>query len=183
MSLKFNFIIRKCQIIACLLISSSDEWFETEVAPDLIINVEGNFDTFFEANQSQIGTVWNAWQTIWGGTTSTTVGGHQTDYGTGYVPRQIHTTRHGQTLRSGIQTDIVAQIDLESQGTRVIQRALLPFCRARNISFTGTGFYPNMRLYAFFDKTPIAEYVTPSSGYTTDAADVSGVVAANSALI
>ena len=165
------------------LTPSSDEWFETEVAPDLIINVEGNFDTFFEANQSQIGTVWNAWQTIWGGTTSTTVGGHQTDYGTGYVPRQIHTTRHGQTLRSGIQTDIVAQIDLESQGTRVIQRALLPFCRARNISFTGTGFYPNMRLYAFFDKTPIAEYVTPSSGYTTDAADVSGVVAANSALI
>ena len=42
---------------------ASDEWFETEVAPALIINVDGNFDSVFAANQNRIGTVWNAWET------------------------------------------------------------------------------------------------------------------------
>ena len=33
----------------------------------LIINVEGNFNTFLAANADKIGTVWNAWQTQWSG--------------------------------------------------------------------------------------------------------------------
>ena len=46
-----------------------DEWFETEEVPDLIINVEGNFDTIQNGlrNQGVLGTVWNAWQTQWSG--------------------------------------------------------------------------------------------------------------------
>ena len=157
---------------------AGDEWFETEVAPDLIINVEGNYDTFFEANKSAIGTVWNAWQTTWSGTSVSTSG----STAPGGVQRTITTTR-SNLARTGVQTSIVPQIDLESQGTKVIQRAFIPFCRARNITFTGTQFYPNMRLYPFFDKQSIIKYVTPLSGYTTDAADVSGVPAAESPLI
>ena len=42
--------------------------------PALIINREGNFDTVFNANRNAIGTVWNAWQTQWSGTTTTTGG-------------------------------------------------------------------------------------------------------------
>ena len=163
------------------LTPSGDEWFETETAPDLIINVEGNFDTFFEANKSQIGTVWNSWETTWSGVVGQSI---RTPAGAsqGAVSRVTTTTRSDQT-RTGIQTDIVPQIDLESQGSKVIQRAFIPFVRARNVSFTGTGFYPNMRLYAFFDKQNVTRYITPTSGFTTDAADVSGVVAAASPLI
>ena len=158
---------------------SGDEWFEQEAAPDLIINVDGNFDTFYEANKEAIGTVWNAWQTTWTGVvdTSTSVQGTgPTNAGAiwmgqndqpGWVDRTIRTIRTDQT-RTGIQTNVVPQIDLESQGTQVIQTAFIPFCRARNVSFTGTGFYPNMRLYAFFDKKDVKAYVTPLSGYTTD---------------
>ena len=54
------------------LTPDSDEWFETEVAPELVVNVEGNFDAVLNANQNQIGTVWNAWQTQWSGITQMT---------------------------------------------------------------------------------------------------------------
>jgi len=155
---------------------SGDEWFETEIAPDLIINVEGNFDTFSAANQSAVGTVWNAWETAWSGVsvTETEIGGNQ-------LVRT--TTTSGVEKREGVETSIIAQIDLESQGTKVIQRAFIPFCRARNITFTGTNFLPNIRLYTFFDGQEVSKYVTPLSGFTTDAADVSGVVQLASPLI
>ena len=51
------------------LTPDTDEWFETEVAPELVVNVQGNFDAVLNANQNQIGTVWNAWQTQWSGFT------------------------------------------------------------------------------------------------------------------
>ena len=165
------------------LTPSGDEWFETETAPDLIVNVEGNFDTFFEANRSQIGTVWNSWQTVWSGvvaTSSTTINDRSGAFES--VTRVTTTSRSDQT-RTGIQTDIVPQIDLESQGTKVIQRAFIPFCRARNITFHATGLFPNMRIYVFFDKQDVTQHCTPTSGYTTDAADVSGVPVAGTPLI
>jgi hypothetical protein len=161
---------------------SGDEWFETETAPDLIVNVEGNFDTFFEANKSQIGTVWNSWQTTWSGVVASSSTTAADRFGHNMVSRTTTTTRSDQT-RSGIQTNVIPQIDLESQGTKVIQRAFIPFVRARNVTFEGTGFYPNMRLYAFFDKQDVTTFITPTSGYTTDAADVSGVVRAASPMI
>jgi len=52
----------------------SDEWFETEVRPEIVINEEGNFDAITTALQSSgaLGTIWNAWQTQWTGTPVTT---------------------------------------------------------------------------------------------------------------
>ncbi|MDP7368184.1 MAG: DUF4815 domain-containing protein, partial [Candidatus Pacebacteria bacterium] len=172
-----------------------DEWFETEIAPALIINVEGNFNTIMEENRDALGTVWNAWETVWTGTDETTrfienvtrgrtsgegILGNPGDIAG--VNRTIQTTR-SNLERAGIQTSVVAQIDMESQGTQVIQRAMVPFVRARNVTFTGTNFYPNIRLYAFFDKQNVNAYVTPLTGYTTDAADVSGVPVAATPLI
>ena len=58
----------------CELSPSGDEWFEVNRLPALVINREGNFDTVFAQNRNAIGTVWNAWQTQWSGT-STTRGG------------------------------------------------------------------------------------------------------------
>ena len=144
------------------LTPASDEWFETETAPDLIINVEGNFDTFSVASANQVGTVWNAWQTQWSGTAVTT----DLDQGTG-VQRTIETVRQGLS-RTGLQTSVVEKIDMETQGTRVISRALIPFVRSRNIEFSGTGFYPNTRLFAFFDKRAVSQHCTPAVGFSTN---------------
>ena len=46
---------------------TSDNWFETEIAPDLIINQEGNFDAVVAAIGNNMGVVWNSWQTTWAG--------------------------------------------------------------------------------------------------------------------
>ena len=114
--------------------------------------------------------MWGAWSTSWGGISA---GGPQLVQ-SGGVTRAVVTQRGSQN-RTGVQTSIVPQIDLESQGTKVIQRAFIPYCRAKNITFTGTGFMPNLRLYAFFDGQNVNSLITPLSGFTTDAADVSGV--------
>jgi hypothetical protein len=48
---------------------SSDDWFEVERRPDLILNVEGNFNTIATLAEKAgvLGTVWNSWQTQWAG--------------------------------------------------------------------------------------------------------------------
>ena len=51
------------------LTPSSDEWFETDRRPDIIQNVEGDFNTISTLAEKAgvLGTVWNAWQTQWTG--------------------------------------------------------------------------------------------------------------------
>ena len=142
----------------------SDDWFETEVAPDLIVNVEGNFDTFFESNKDAIGTVWNAWQTQWSGTTQSSASSWWE--GNNRIDRTTQTVRTDQS-RTGVQTDIVEKIDLESQGTKVIQRALLPFCRPKLITFEGARFLPNTQLYPFFDRQDVSTFTKPDEGFST----------------
>ena len=49
---------------------ASDIWKDTNRMPKLIINLEGNYDTFIARNDGKaINTVWNEWQTFgWGKT-------------------------------------------------------------------------------------------------------------------
>lgn len=48
---------------------SSDEWFEVDRRPDLVINVEGNFNSIKNALERSgvLGTVWNSWKNSWVG--------------------------------------------------------------------------------------------------------------------
>ena len=159
---------------------SGDEWFETEVAPVVIVNVEGNFNAVVSANQNAIGTVWNAWETTWSGTTTTRVarGGGFTGSGKGQrnatVTGTISTTRTDQT-RTGLRTSVVENVTEESLGSKIINRSLIPFVRPRTITFTGTGFKPRTRVYIFFDGTNVNNFVTPASTTftTTGASSVS----------
>ena len=45
----------------------------------------------------------------------------------------------------------LAKIDYESKGDKVVSTDILPYCRAKEIEFTGLVFKPRSRLYAFFD--------------------------------
>ena len=61
-------------------------------------------------------------------------------------------------------------IEEESQGKRVIARALIPFIRPRTITVTGDCFRPGIRLYAFFDGRNMSNFITPaSSEFSNDA--------------
>ena len=151
-----------------VLSPASDEWFETETAPDLIINVDGNYDAVLAANENRLGTIWNAWETQWSGVVASRI--ERDRQGNRIITRAIQTVRSDLT-RSGIRTEIIEQIDEEAQGTRDISRALIPWVRPRTITFTGTGFFPNTKVYVFFDGTAVSQYVTPETNeFTLDSA-------------
>ena len=116
----------------CKLSPSGDEWFETERTPALIINREGNFNTVLAQNRNAIGTVWNAWQTQWSGTSTSTrtfrdhsftSGASRSVPGRAIISRTTTTTTTRQS-RSGINTRVVPRIDRESQGDRVVSKSL-----------------------------------------------------------
>lgn len=47
---------------------TQDNWMETEIAPDLIVNTEGNYSAVVTSIGNNMGVVWNSWQTTWQGT-------------------------------------------------------------------------------------------------------------------
>ena len=156
----------------CKLSPSGDEWFEVDRLPDLIINVEGNFDTVLAENRNSIGTVWNAWQTQWTGTTTSsstfrTASVRASNGRPAVIQRTVTTALAGETRR-GVRTAVVAQIDTESQGDRILSQALIPFIRSRNVTFDVTGMKPLTKVYPFFDKTNVTQYVTPTGGSAGD---------------
>jgi hypothetical protein len=46
---------------------TQDNWMETEIAPQLVINRKGNYDAVVAAIGNNMGAVWNGWQTTWQG--------------------------------------------------------------------------------------------------------------------
>jgi len=158
---------------------AGDEWFETETAPALIVNVEGNFNAVVDANQNAIGTVWNAWETTWSGVVSrrrvsiTTSGGGKPTQRT-----MVRVTSRSNQNRTGLRTSVVENVVEESAGSRIINRSLIPFVRPRNITFIAQGMKPNTRIYVFFDGQDVNSFVTPASTTYT-----SSIVAAGSPLV
>ena len=65
----------------------------------------------------------------------------------------------------------IANMERISNGARVITKGVRPFVRAQQIKFIGDGFRPNTRLYTFFDKTDVSNFVTMTSEFTSEAAD------------
>ena len=176
----------------CVLSPSGDEWFEVNRLPDLIINREGNFNTVLAENRNAIGTVWNAWQTQWGGTSASassfnrvvrSINVGRTQFTTNQTVNRTVVTQSGSESRSGITTSVVQQIDRESQGDRILSQALIPFIRSRNVTFTAEGMKPLTKVYPFFDRTNVTNFVTPSGGsqggdlITSAAGKVSGIFA------
>ena len=162
-----------------VLTPSGDEWFETAIAPALVINKEGDFDTFAAQNANAIGTIWNAWETQWSGVTTINLGTRRSRYGEfghGYhnVQRTIDIVTTGQK-RTGTSTSVGSRLNEESLGSKVISRGIVPFVRPRTIEFSGTCFAPNTRLYVFFDRVDVSVYSTPSSSlFTTDTTIAAG---------
>ena len=142
-----------------------DEWRDTEVAPEVVANVQGTFDNLARergltnSNISSIpmGTEWNGWQDSWSGNPRSNAS-WQGD-------RLVQTTsRDVVQTRSGIRTTAVPQTLRQSLGERVISVAFVPFIRSRTIEFEGYGLRPNTRVYPFFDNIDVATYVTPDGG-------------------
>ena len=150
-----------------------DEWFETEVQPEMTINIPGSYDVLSELASSNVidlnlGTLWNNWKDSWAGTPQeinrTTVGRTTT----------IETLQSGTKTRSGVRTALIPKAVKTSLGNRVTSVAFASFIRSKDIDFSASGLKPTTRVYPFFDGEDVSAYVTPTgssagAALTTDA--------------
>ena len=173
---------------------SSDDWFEVERRPDIIVNVEGNFNTMktLAEKAGVLGTVWNSWQTQWSGEPRSTglqvFSGNRTrgdggaaldaQFGIGpqlrggwairHVTAEITAVDTLQT-RTGTKSTVNVQIDRRLVADRVLSTAVLPYIRSRNVLFQVTGLKPSTVFYTFFDSTSVSKYITPATKVSFDA--------------
>ena len=75
---------------------------------------------------------------------------------------QTTATTIGQS-RTGITTSVVPKVDYEVVADKVLQTAIIPYIRARELLFVCRGLKPNSQLNAFFDDTSINAYCTPAT--------------------
>ena len=143
-----------------------DDWFETEVRPQIVISVAHDFDFAAATPDNVMGAIWNSWQSQWAGVVE--VNEVPTPQGgANQFSRSIEVARAAG--ESPASTGI-ANLERIGNGFRVVTRGVRPFIRASQIKFTGDGFRPNSRLYTFFDKTSVSQYVTMTSAFTSEAA-------------
>ena len=156
----------------------SDEWKETNRAPEIVINNTGAFDSLVSGlnndamNGIEIGTVWNEWQDNWSGTprdvSSRDISGNMRSGRRVFRRTEVTTAQQVNQTRTGMRQRLVPQTVRNSIGDRIINVAFVPFIRSRTINFSATRMKPNTRVYAFFDNIDISAYVTPSSGSNLD---------------
>lgn len=161
---------------------ASDDWFEVDRRPDLIVDVEGNFNAISTIAEKSgvIGTVWNAWQSQWSGTpvqvseTATKIVDRSRNHASrggaddGWI-RDIKVGTFATEIglaRTGVKTSVVAKIDRQVVADRVLSTAMIPYIRSRNILVQVRGLKPNTRFYPFFDDVSVASYVTPATKIT-----------------
>jgi hypothetical protein len=95
------------------------------------------------------------------------IGGNAVNYGQDGVGARVLTyqttaTTIGQA-RTGITTTIVPKTDYQVVDDKVLQTAVIPYIRSRDLVFVCRGLKPNAQLNVFFDDTNIANYCYPAS--------------------
>ena len=169
----------------------SDEWKETDVRPNVIIDDSAAYEQFAQLAEETgiLGTVWNEWETNWTGvevdsSQTSSGGGFFDDFfdldfgdgrfdpllrgrrrrrGRGNVTTITTTTTTQNQSRSGLRTDLSFDTVQRTDGTRVVEVNFVPFIRSRKIHFKAQLMKPNTKVYAFFDGVSVANYVKEES--------------------
>jgi hypothetical protein len=94
-------------------------------------------------------TTWNAWNTVWTGSTTTRNGWIQTTVDT------------GTSTRTGTRLEVTPVTTTQSLGDKLVDSDVITNMRSRNIEVTGNRFKPFTQLYAFFDGTDVNAFVFP----------------------
>ena len=140
------------------LTPDTDNWVDTSTNPDVNINFDGNNDGWF--TDSAWSTQWNSWQTNITGVNvnmgrSTRTETVDIDWRTRrrdtITTTNTSLTTSSQENRTGIRTRVIPNTVTRDFGDRVVDVSVVPFIRARNITYTATGMKPNTNLHATFD--------------------------------
>ena len=155
----------------------SDEWKETDVRPDVVIDDDGQYDQFVARAEEEgiLGTVWNEWETNWTGRQVETevvntpgrrfinargraawwarqraAGGQQTTISA--------TTVTSNQSRSGLRTDVAFDTVTRETGNRIVEVNFVPFMRSRKIFFKASRMKPNTKVFAFFNDVNVTAF-------------------------
>ena len=171
------------------LVPYSDDWNDVTRRPDVVVNDDNNFDVIRElADASGVtGTVWNNWQDNWYGrrrqvgtdilsrTNSTSA--RRVAGGTSFTTtqttrsRQVFSQQVGQ-VRSGIRTQIQSSVESNNLGDRITNISMIPFMRARPISFVIGNLKPKTKLHAFFDNETVTTLCRPADLFEVSGSNI-----------
>jgi len=179
------------------LTPASDTWTDTSRVKAKVIDVEGSYASTVESAARTFGgfdpqtgltpILWNAWQTQWTGTRTTsrrsernevtgrrswftsrrTAGGgtsttrFQATTRTTFQDTFTDNFRTGADVRTGRRQLITPQLETESLGDRTLSREVISFMRSRNIEFVGRGFKPLTQVYPFFEGIDVSRFCFP----------------------
>jgi hypothetical protein len=138
----------------------TDDWFETTRMPDIIQQVEGNYNTIKTLSEKAgvLGTVWGAWTTQWIGDPVKTGQIVQTS-GNLIITSDTFATAVGQS-RSGVNTKLELKTDYEQVDDRTVSTTVIPYIRSRNILVQANKLKPSTRFYPYFDGVDVSAYCT-----------------------
>lgn len=149
----------------------SDTWLDTTRQADVLVNIEGDKDAWALIANNAISYQWDATETIFLGTktTSQDVGSEYDSGGGGRRPiiQDVLTTSvsSSQVIKSGVATKVVPQTIQQRIGDRLIDVSVIPYMRSIGVLFTGSDFEPRQTLYPFFDNTLVDKYVSRSNKF------------------
>jgi hypothetical protein len=158
------------------LYPASDYWYDTQQAPDVVVNLNGQNDNWEQFGQllEKIGsalptaqnpfnTVYGSWETVWTGSTQlsqstfdqTTTGANGTTVDT--IQRTVTDNQTGQT-QIGVTTSIAPQTITSSLGNKVVDTSIIPYIRPQNLYFTAINLRPGRPMTMTFDGVDVTNY-------------------------
>lgn len=149
-----------------------DDWVDEVRLPESLTEVAGDYAATLWANEIDPNTgfgptEWNAWQTTWSSTRSSSSTSTRTERTNGGAPiRNVTTTSSssrtttGQT-RTGIRPSVAPRVDREVLGDRVVDIKYAHWKRSRNIKINAQRLKPNIQVFSFLEGRDINAYSTP----------------------
>ena len=149
------------------LFPSSDVWYDTQSSPIVsVVTPEDAAWTNF-VNITGHGTKWNDWTIHWAGR-STMLGKDTTTYVEYYTVGDVRLGLPGTTRkvpRTTTQTMSwtgVPGVYNTTNTDKVVSNSIIPYARAKTVSFNVYGMAPNSILHTFINGVCVDQYVTPS---------------------
>ena len=161
----------------------TDQWVDTTRNADLVVDMGSNrgaWEAAFPGSFNGWNTEWNSWQTNNIGVSMTGSAFNRTfsrrrNTLTNEIGINITSTTTMDQTRTGVQRNFVENTRTESLGDRVVDVSLVPWMRARAVSFSGTQLRPGSIMIPYFDNIDVSAHVVWSSSSVTDeAGSISG---------
>jgi hypothetical protein len=170
----------------------TDVWKDTTQAPNVLATDTSVYDAVQALGDqtNAFGTVWNEWTTDWVGTPSTQIISQSTALsapvtlpapsttsnpdGTWPNPGQVlsqtsttttltATTTDTSQSRTGITSTLIG-VPQTQINNKIVNVALQPFMRSRDVLFSCTRLKPNTRHWVYFDEVEVTGDCTPTGG-------------------